>query len=105
MRALVALGDDFRAYRETIAAGLRILRPGVEVESASIEALEEELERLAPQVVVCGGHEEVGSDGVLAWIELSLDPTEPTRIRVGERRSERTNPTLRELVEIIDELA
>ena len=45
------------------------------------------------------------SDGTPAWIELSLDPTQPTKIRVGERYLERTNPTLSELVEIIDENA
>jgi hypothetical protein len=33
IRVLVALEDDYRAYRETIAAVLRVLRPGAEVRS------------------------------------------------------------------------
>lgn len=103
IRVLVALEDDYRVYRETIAVGLRILRPGIEVETALLEALEEELERFDPQVVICSGHEEVESDGILAWIELSPDHMKPTKIRVGERLTERTNPTLRELLELIDE--
>ena len=50
---LVALEDDYRAYRETIAAVLRVLRPHAEVKSTTLEALEDELERFDPQVVIC----------------------------------------------------
>jgi hypothetical protein len=103
IRVLVALEDDYRAHRETIAVVLRILRPDIEVETAPLEALEEELERFDAQVVICSGHEEVESDGILAWIELSLGHMEPTKIRVGERFIEQTNPTLRELLELIEE--
>jgi hypothetical protein len=99
----VALEDDYRVYRETIAVGLRVLRPDIEVETAPLEALEEELERFDPQVVICSAHEGVESVGILAWIELSLDSMKPTKIRVGERLIERPNPTLRELLELIDE--
>ena len=97
----MALEDDYRAYRETIAVGLQILRPDIKAEAVALEALEEELERFDPQVVICSGHEEVESEGIFAWIELSLELTQPTKISVGERYLERTNPTLKELVEII----
>ena len=101
----MALEDDYRVYRETIAAVLRVLRPGAEVESTAIEALEEELERFDPQVVICNGHKkEVESGSRLAWIELSLDPTVPTKISFGSRSLERTNPGVKELLEVIDEL-
>jgi hypothetical protein len=103
IRVLVALEDDYRVYRETIAVGLRVLRPDVEVKTTALESLEEELERFASQMVICSGHEEAGSGGILAWIELPLDPTKPTKIRIGERHMERTNPTLRELLELIEE--
>ena len=87
-----------------IAAVLRVLRPGAEVESTAIEALEEELERFDPQVVICGGHEDVeADDGRPAWIELSLDPTQPTKISVGGRYLERINPSVSELLEIVGE--
>ena len=104
---MVALEDDYRAYRETIAASLRVLRPGAKVESTTIEALEEELERFDPQVVICGGHEDVEADRSRpVWIELSLDPTLPAKISVGPGRCyELTNPTLEELLEVIDEFA
>jgi len=101
----VALEDDYRAYREMIAAGLRLLRPGTEVESTTIEALEEELERFDPQVVICSAHEGVQQpEARLAWIELSLEPTQPTKISVGGRYLERTNPGVKELLSVIDEL-
>ncbi len=99
----MALEDDYRTYREMIAATLRIRRPDAEVKSATLGALEKELERFDPQVVFCGGRkEEVGSGGRTAWIELSLDPTRPTKISVGGRYSELVNPTLEKLLEAID---
>src|SRR3712207_9541664 len=36
MRLLVALEDDFRAYRDTIAVGLQILRPDVRPEERRV---------------------------------------------------------------------
>ncbi len=102
IRVLVALEDDYRTYRETIAVALRILRPDAEVESATLGALEEELERFDPQVVICGSHEEAGSASRPAWIELSLDPTRPAKICVGGRRSELVDPTLEALLKVID---
>jgi F420-dependent methylenetetrahydromethanopterin dehydrogenase len=101
---LVALEDDYRAYRETIAAVLRVLRPHAEVKSTTLEALEDELERFDPQVVICGGHEGAEPDGRPAWIELSLDPTQPTKISVGGRYLERTDPSVEELLDVIDEV-
>jgi hypothetical protein len=103
MRALVVLEDNYRTYGEMIAATLRILRPDAEVGSTTLEALEEELERFDPQVVICSGHKEVEPANRPAWIELSLDPTQPTKIRVGGRYLERVNPTVEALLEVIDE--
>ena len=100
----MAFDDDYRAYRETIAAVVRVLRPGTEVESTPLETLEKELERFDPQVVICSGDEDVETSDRLTWIELSLDPTQPTKVRVGGRYLARTNPTVEELLEVIDEV-
>ena len=89
---------------EMVAAGLRILRPHSEVEGTTIEAFVEALARLDPQWVFRNGHESVESARRMAWIELSLDPTRPTKISVGGHYFERINPTVEELLEIIDEL-
>jgi hypothetical protein len=99
----VAFEDEYRVYRETIAAGFRILRPHAEVRCVSLEALEEELERFDPQVVICSGDKDLESNGSRTWIGLSLDPTQPTKIGVGGRYLERINPSVSELLEIIGE--
>ena len=104
IRVLVALEDDYRAYREMIAVALRVLRPSVEVATTSLEELEEELEHFDPQVVICDGHKDAESDGRPAWIELSLDPTRPTKISYGSRYLEQPNPGAKELLGVIDEL-
>jgi hypothetical protein len=99
----VALEDNYNVYGETIAAALRVLRPETEVKSTTLEELEGELERLDPEVVICSGHKEIELGTRLAWIELSVDPFMPTKISVGGRHFERTNPTVEELLELIDE--
>ena len=103
-RILVAFEDSYHAYRDTIAAVIRILRPEIEVKSITLEELEGELERFDPEVVICSGHKEVELCTRLAWIELSVDPTIPAKISVGGRHFEQTNPTVEELLEIIDEV-
>jgi hypothetical protein len=102
IRILVALEDDYRVYRETIAVGIRILRPQAETKSVELKALEEEIKRFDPQIVIYSGLETVDSGGSLAWIELSVDPTSSTKITVGGCCIERTNPTLKELLDLID---
>jgi hypothetical protein len=101
---LVALEKDFRAYRDTLATAIWMLRPHTEVETSSLEALGEQIERFDPQLVICGGHEAVDSGDRPAWVELSMDPLQPTRIWVGGRYSERTNPTVDVLLEVIDKV-
>ena len=103
MRILVRFEDDYRAYRDVIAAGPRILRPHSEVETADADALEEERTRFEPEVVMCSRPCAADSNGGLAWIELSLDPLRPSNIRVGNRCWESTNLALDVLLGIIDD--
>jgi hypothetical protein len=103
IRILVALEDDFRAYREVIAVGIRVLRPNVEVETADLDALEEEIKRFDPQLVICGRSNTADLGDRLAWVELSMDPMQPTRVSIGGRYSKRTNPTLEVLLGFLDE--
>jgi hypothetical protein len=106
MRVLVALEDDYRLYREMLAAGLRIRRSGAEVQSAPLEALEEGLERFDPRVIVCSGHKDVESNDGRVWIELFLESPLPAKVSAGVGRSfELADPTLEKLLEVIDEFA
>ena len=102
MRVLVVFEDDYRAYREVIAAGLRILHDQYEVETSTLEGLAEQIEWFCPEVVIGGGPDYAEVAGVLCWIELNVVPTEPTKVRLGERRWELGNPHLEELLEIIE---
>jgi hypothetical protein len=100
---LIAFEPEYRAYQGVIAAAIRVLRPNVEVQTADLDALEEEIKRFDPQLVICGRSNTADLGDRLAWVELSMDPMQPTRVSIGGRYSERTNPTLEVLLEVVDE--
>ena len=102
-RVLVAYEDGYRAYREVIAAGVRLLRPHTEVRTAGPAELGAELERFGPHVVVCGvpGHPDPGH--APAWVELPPEVGRPARVRVGDRRREAPGLTMEGLRGVVDE--
>jgi hypothetical protein len=102
-RVLVAFEDDYRAYRDVIAAGIRVLRPHFEVEVSGVEALAEAIERFEPDVVICSRLCTVEDHLSPAWIELSVDPMRPARVRLAGRCWEQSNPTMETLLAVIDE--
>jgi hypothetical protein len=105
MHVLVAIEDDYRLYREMLAAVLRINRPDAEVESATLESLEEELERFDPQVIICSGNKDVKSNGGRVWIELFLGSALPAKVSTGHGGSyELANPRVEGLLKVIDDL-
>ena len=87
-----------------IAASIRILRPHTEVETTTLDALGEEIERFDPELVICSRPNTVEPGSVIAWIELSIDSTRVSKVCVGGRYSESTNPTLEVLLAVIDEV-
>jgi hypothetical protein len=104
MRVLVAFEDDYRSYRDVIAAGIRILRPDTEVETTALESLGKRIEHFDPHLVVCSRPNTLDSRRRAAWIEVPLDPTRPTKICVRGRYSKRGNPALDVLPAVIDEV-
>ena len=104
-RVLVAFGDEHRAYREVIAAGIRILRPQVEVATAAPAEIEGKIGRFDPQVVVCGLPGAADPGDVSAWVELPVGPRRPAKIRVGARRRACIDLELEGLLAIVDEAA
>ncbi len=104
MRVLVAIEDDYRSYREVIAASIQVLRPRTEVETAPIGELEEQIERFDPQLVVCSQPNTLASLRRAAWVEVPLNPTRPTKICVAGRYSKRSNPAIAVLIAVIDEV-
>ena len=100
----MAIEDGYRAYRGVLAVGIEALRPSVKVATVPLSALDEEIGRLDPQVVVCSRPGAAGLGDGRAWVELSLDPTRPSKVRIGGSCSELKNPMLESLLEVVDEV-
>ena len=104
MKVLLSFEEEYRVYMEAMADAIRTFRPNVEVATADAGELEAEVERFAPQLVICSPPlPDNPADNQLARIELSPDPEQPSRFRVGERRWESTNPTLGEILPVVDD--
>lgn len=104
MRVLLAFEEEYRVYMEALAGAIRAFRSDVEVVVADSGELEAEVERLDPQLIILNPPTpENPVDDQLSRIELSPDPNQPSRFRVGERRWESTNPTLGEILPVIEE--
>jgi hypothetical protein len=104
MRVLLSFEEEYRLYMEAMAAAIREFRSDAEVAVAKAGELEAEIERFDPQLVITSSPvPENPVDKRLAQIELSPDANQPSRFRVGERRWESTNPTLGELLLVVDE--
>src|SRR5215213_4958982 len=92
MRVLLSFEKNYRVYGQAVAAAIREFRPDVEVAVVDEEDLEEEAERFDPQLVIRSpAASESPVDDRLACIELSPDPDQPSRFRVGDRQWETTN--------------
>jgi hypothetical protein len=104
MRVLLSFEKEYRVYGEAMAAALREFRPDVEVAVVDGEDLEAEAERFDPQLVICSPPvPENPVDDRLARIELSPEPEQVSRFRVGDRHWETTNPTLGQILPVVDE--
>jgi hypothetical protein len=104
IKILVSFEDNYRSYRETIAAAIRILRPHAELATSDLDELEEVMARSDLDLVICSRPRIESSDGVVAWVEINLDLVGPARICVGGHYSEQNNSSLERLLEIIDEV-
>jgi len=91
---------------EALADAIHEFRSDVEVVAVSGDSqdLEAETERLKPQLVICGPPApENLVDERLGLIELSPDTEQPSSFQVGERHWHSANPTLGEILSVVDE--
>lgn len=106
MNVLIAVEDRHRVYPQAIASALSILRPHLNMIAAEIGELDDELGRLKPIAVICNRPVPAETGSWLVWVELSLDPQTPTKIFWPDGQcSEKLNPGIADLLEIIDRAA
>ena len=109
MRVLLAFEEQYRTYMEAMQAAIRAFRLEVEVlvaAAADAEELAAALERADPHLLVicnCPPTSYNLLDARPARIELSVETDRPSTFRVGERIWESTNPTLGEILPVIEE--
>jgi len=96
------MGNDPRSYRETMAQALRLMRPGVEVETVDPGALDSSVRRLVPDVVVCSEATETVRVGVPVWVELYPGHGSHSVASISGRREEYAEIGLPELLSIVD---
>lgn len=105
IRILLAFEEDYRSYREVIAATIRVLRPHVEVSTTDPEGLEREVARLRPQLIVSCRPKATFRPPTMAWIKVASDkPTQPSEVWFGQDRWETVDPVIKTITQTVDSI-
>jgi len=105
----VAFDEDYRAYRDALSKAIGAVRPHLNVTTVGLEELQTQVARLDPHLVISNVPNPVAEQDeeegklVLAWVELSVDPRRPSQFCLSGRHWESLNPSLEELLDVIDE--
>ncbi len=99
----ILLANEPRAYRETIAAALRMLRPKTEVRIVEPDSLDREFVRFASQLVVCSRLTSAVETGAFAWVELYPGHGPMATVSIGGERSVTEEIGLQDLLYIVDQ--
>ncbi len=103
VRILVA--NEPSAYRDVIAAAFQALRPTAEVRPVAPEALDGEVLRRAPQLVICSALSEIVRTRVRAWVLLYPGGTARVVTSLAGRRATTADITFEEMLALVDQLA
>jgi hypothetical protein len=105
-RILVAFEEDYLSYADALATAIRAARPHLNVATAGLEALQTEVARLDPHLLICSSLDPIfEQEGkLLAWVELSVDPHLSSKFCASGRRWESLNPSLEELLDVVEEV-
>jgi hypothetical protein len=93
-------------YREVLALSLHNHRPDAEVLLCPSEALDRELGRLRPHLVILDDNDGAAPDGlagVLYWVEILLGTSMDARIGVDGRAREVKDICTEDLLAVVDE--
>jgi hypothetical protein len=105
IKILLAIEEDYRSYREVIAAAIRVLRPHVEVSTTDPEGLEREVARFRPQLIVSSRPKTTVRPPTMGWIKVTSDkPMDPSEVWLGQDRWETSDPTMKTIVQVIDSI-
>jgi hypothetical protein len=104
MRVLIAFEDDYRIYREMIAAAIELERPRVEVVTAEVNELETQARSFEPHLIICSGPRIENPIDALGWIQLSPFPHQPSKIWIEDRYEEAVNPGIGGIVSVVEEV-
>ena len=103
MRVLVAFEDEYRVYGAAIAGAVRRAHPTDEVVTAEIGELEREVRRFEPHLIISSLPIPTDSGRWFSWVCLSPDPTRPSEICVEGNRRQSLNPSLGEVLSVLEE--
>ena len=98
----ILLTNEPRSYREAIAAGIRLLRPNVEVIVLDPDGLDAGVQRHEPDLVVCSRATDRVRHDVHAWIELYPESGTRSMVNVGGEEWTFEDIQLSDLLSVVD---
>ncbi len=98
----ILLANEPRSYRQAIACVLRELRPCLEVAETEPGALDRELRRSVPQLVICSHATPAVQGTAPAWVELYTDHGPLSSVAIGKERSTVPEIDLADILLIVD---
>jgi hypothetical protein len=100
----VLIANELTSYRQTIALVFRELRPDVEVIEADSGALNQQVLRYSPDLVVCSRATSLVRERVPNWIELYPHCDRLSTVCVGGEISTVDDIQLSDLLALVDRL-
>ncbi len=98
----VLLANEPRSYRRAMAHVLRALRPDLEVAETEQAAIDRQLRRSVPQLVICSRATPALRGSAPAWIELYTDNGPLSSVAIGKERSMVPEIELVDILLIVD---
>lgn len=98
------VANELTSYRQAIATAIREIRPGVEVFEAAPDAIDGEVDRLDPDLVVCSRVTHAVEQGSANWVELYPELKPYSTFCVGGERRALEEVQLSDLLELCSSL-
>lgn len=100
---VVLVANELRSYREAISHVLVNLRPNVEVFTTEQEDLDQEVQRLHPDFVVCSQSTPRVESQVSVWVELYRDCGTCSKVSVRGETETVEDIQLTDLLALLDQ--